>query len=139
MPSRRTRRLRVIGVMAALTGLPLLGACGSSGSGSSVSASARLHVTLNPTGGTGPVQSWDVTCPSATHASACAALTASPDAFTAPPATTACTMIYGGPQVLTVDGSVGTRRINYTTGRTNGCEIAAFARDIALVAPFRRG
>jgi hypothetical protein len=46
-------------------------------------------------------------------------------------------MIYGGPQVLSVTGNVGDRRVTYHTGRTNGCQIADYERDLALVAPFR--
>jgi hypothetical protein len=137
-PPRRSHLVRaaVLGVVAAA--MPLLAACGSSGSSATVNASANLHVDLSQTGRSGPVRRWDVTCPSTTHAAACATLIASPDAFTTPASDAACTMIYGGPEVLTVDGTVGTRQVSYRMGRTNGCEIAAFTRDIALVAPFRR-
>lgn len=140
MPCRppRCRRADVVLAGLALAALPLLGACGSSGPTATTTASTDLHITLNQTGGAGPIQSWDVTCPSTSHAVACTALLAAPDAFTAPPPNAACTMIYGGPQVLTVDGHLGTRQITYRIGRANGCEIAAFTRDIALVSPFRR-
>jgi len=109
-------------------------ACGSS---AHTPATADLHVTLRPDGTSGPSQTWTVTCPSSAHESACTTLAASKDAFTPYPANSACTMIYGGPETLTVTGTVGTRTIDYTTGRANGCEIADYARDLALVAPFR--
>jgi hypothetical protein len=121
-----------------VVGLVLVAAgCGSSSS-TSTATSVELQVTLNPGGGAGHVQEWSVTCPSTTHSAACATLAATPDAFTPHPAGSACTMIYGGPQVLTVNGHVGDRQVAYTTGRGNGCEIADFSRDLALVVPFRR-
>ncbi len=135
---RSPRWSRATLAVVAAVGVALVASgCGSSSS-SSTTTSAELQVTLNQSGGTGPVQTWRVTCPSAPHGVACAKLIATPDAFTPHPADSACTMIYGGPQVLTVDGHVGDRQVSYTTGRGNGCEIADFARDIALVAPFRR-
>ncbi len=95
-------------------------------------------MTLDPGAPTGGApQTWQVACPSPTHAAACARILAAKDAFTPPPPDAACTLIYGGPEVLTVTGTVGTRHVDYRTGRTNGCEIADYVRDLALVAPFR--
>ncbi len=131
------RRLRfVLTAAAAAVATIVVVGCGSS-SATSTTTSVELQVTLNQSGGSGPVQTWTVTCPSTTHSAACAKLVSTPDAFTPHPADSACTMIYGGPQTLTVDGHVGTRQVSYKTGRGNGCEIADFTRDIALVAPFR--
>ena len=131
------RWLRGILAAAAVLVLALVATgCGSTTS-PSTTTSVDLQVTLNQSGGTGPVQTWTVACPSTTHSAACTKLIATPDAFTPHPAGSACTMIYGGPQILTVDGHVGDRQVSYKTGRGNGCEIADFTRDIALVAPFR--
>jgi len=118
-----------IGAVAVLT------ACGSSSPATPPQAS--LRVMLEPTGADGPHSTWAVACPSATQTAACARLFATTEAFTPPPANGACTMIYGGPQVLSVTGNVGDRRVTYHTGRTNGCQIADYERDLALVAPFR--
>jgi hypothetical protein len=45
-----------------------------------------------------------------------------------PPARRACTQIYGGPQTLRVTGTIDRLRVRRRFGRTNGCEIADFAR-----------
>jgi hypothetical protein len=39
-----------------------------------------------------------------------------------------CTQIYGGPQTIRVTGRIGKARVRRTFKRTNGCEIADFAR-----------
>ncbi len=128
---------RCAAALSAAAVIPSIAACGSSGI-----APAATHVDLTvaldpgvPTGGA--PQTWQVACPSPTHAAACARIVTAKNAFTPPPPDAACTLIYGGPEVLTVTGSVGTRHVDYRTGRTNGCEIADYARDLALVAPFR--
>jgi len=136
--SQRTgiRRTCAAAVSAAVLG-PLIAACGSSGNAPHA-AQVDLTVTLDPgvpTGGA--TQTWRVACPSPAHTAPCARIVASTDAFTPPPPDAACTLIYGGPEVLTVTGTVGTRHVDYRTGRTNGCEIADYTRDLALVAPFR--
>jgi hypothetical protein len=41
---------------------------------------------------------------------------------------TACTDIYGGPQRAKIVGTVGGARVSTTMTRTNGCEIARWAR-----------
>ena len=139
MRSIRARRLRTcVAVLAAGALVPLIAACGSSGGARR--AQVDLRVTLDPGASAGaPPKTWQVACPSAAHVGACARLVQARGAFTPPPPNTACTMIYGGPEVLTVTGTVGTRHVDYRTGRTNGCEIADYARDLALVAPFRAG
>jgi hypothetical protein len=140
MPPRtmRTRiRRRCAVALSAVALSPLIAACGSSGT-APAAVQIDLTVTLDPGVPTGGApQTWQVTCPSPTHAAACAHIVTSKDAFTPPPPDAACTLIYGGPEVLTVTGTVGTRHVDYRTGRTNGCEIADYARDLALVAPFR--
>jgi hypothetical protein len=113
-----------------------LSACGSSSS-APPATQVDLKVTLDAGVAAGVPQSWNVSCPSPSHVAACARLIATKDAFTPPPPHAPCTMIYGGPEVLTVTGSVGARQVNYRTGRANGCEIADYSRDLALVAPFR--
>jgi hypothetical protein len=130
-------RRRCVAALAAGALIPVIAACGSPGSAPQT-AQAELTVTLDlGVPNAGPPQTWQVACPSTGHTGACARLVASKDAFTSPSPDLACTMIYGGPEVLTVTGTVGTRKVNYRTGRTNGCEIADYARDLALVTPFR--
>lgn len=119
----------------AVAALVVMTACGSSGAAARPTT-AELTVTRDPGGGGRP-ETWSVTCPSAAHTAACARLLAAPEAFTTPAPNSACSLIYGGPEVLTVTGHVGTRDIQYRTGRTNGCEIADYTRDLALTEPFR--
>jgi hypothetical protein len=133
--SRMRRSYCAVLIAAAL--VPAVSACGSASS-SPQPTHVNLTVTLDSgVAGAGPPQTWQVGCPSAVHAVACARLIAARDAFTAPSPNSACTMIYGGPQVLTVSGTVGARTVDYRTGRANGCEIADYSRDLALVKPFR--
>jgi len=118
--------------------VPVAAPCGSGGGGPAQATQVDLTATLDlgaPNGG--PPQTWKVTCPNPQHVAACARLVTAKGAFTPPPAGSACTLIYGGPEVLTVTGNVGSRQVDYRTGRTNGCEIADYNRDLALVAPFR--
>lgn len=50
-------------------------------------------------------------------------------ALTQPPAgRRACTQVYGGPQTMRVTGTIGGRAVDRRFRRTNGCEIADFAR-----------
>jgi len=132
-------RSTCVAALAAGALVPLTAACGSSGSAPPpTQADLTATLDLGAPGGGAP-QTWQVSCPSAAHAVACTRLVTTTDAFMPPPPDTGCTMIYGGPEVLAVTGTVGTRHVDYRTGRTNGCEIADYARDLALVAPFRHG
>jgi hypothetical protein len=135
--ARAMRRYRHIPAGAAVVAAACLvtTACGSSNT--VAPGTAALRVTLRPRGDTGPSTTWTVACPDAARAAACQRLVTTPNAFTPPPPTAACSMIYGGPETLTVTGTLGTRRVDYRTGRTNGCEIADYTRDLALVMPFR--
>jgi hypothetical protein len=49
------------------------------------------------------------------------------------PADTACTEIYGGPQIAIVTGVIGGRRIWVKLRRDNGCEIDRWNRNAFLV------
>jgi hypothetical protein len=128
------RAVRAAVVVGAL--MLVISACGSSSS-APPTTHVDLKVTLDAGVTAGAPQSWDVTCPSPSHVAACARLIATKDPFVPPPPNSPCTMIYGGPEVLTVHGTVGARQVDYRTGRANGCEIADYSRDLALVAPFR--
>jgi hypothetical protein len=49
----------------------------------------------------------------------------------------ACTQLYGGPQTLRVTGTIDGRAVTRRFARTNGCEIADFAR-VARALPVTR-
>ena len=103
--------------------------CGSGGGGSQAEPPAQprydLTITFWPQGRDGPSRTATLTCDpdGGTHpdpAKACAALLAHPEALHPVPLDMACTEIYGGDQVATVEGA-GLRAV---FKRTNGCEIA---------------
>ena len=56
------------------------------------------------------------------------------DAFAPTPPGSACTQIYGGPQLAFVRGSLGTRRVWTKLRRRDGCEIARWNR-VAFLLP----
>jgi Subtilisin inhibitor-like len=111
----------LVGVLAAT-------ACGGAAVDiDSVPAQPRYDLTITfwPQGEDGPSRTATLTCDpdGGTHpdpAKACAALLAHPEALHPVPLDMACTEIYGGDQVATVEGA-GLRAV---FNRTNGCEIA---------------
>jgi hypothetical protein len=133
-------RLALIGAC-----IPLITGCGpfdgadSSESGSSTTASATdLAITVWPQG-KGRSRQWTLRCdpvggslPNA--ATACAQLTA--EALRPLPRDTICTQIYGGPQTIRVTGELDGRAVKRRFARTNGCEIAEYAR-VARALPMR--
>jgi hypothetical protein len=75
-----------------------------------------------------------VSCPGAEPA-ACEEIAALPDDPGAlVPPETACTEIYGGPDVVTVEGTIEGEPIDTELTRTNGCEIERFDRFARLLA-----
>jgi hypothetical protein len=46
-----------------------------------------------------------------------------------------CTQIYGGPQTAVVTGTIGGEKVDRRFTRTNGCELADFARAARLLQP----
>ena len=96
-------------------------------------AAIVLRITVWPSGLDGASHSWTLRCgpvggtlPKA--AAACAQLAALPEPFAPTPPGTACTAIYGGPQVARVVGRRGTRRVWATFRRRDGCEIGRWQK-----------
>jgi len=92
--------------------------------------SAELVIALDETGD-GPTETFTLTCvpPGGTHPdpeAACAALARAGGvaAFAPTPSDVACTELYGGPQVATVEGTVDGEKVGATFTRVNGCEIS---------------
>jgi hypothetical protein len=108
------------------------GCGGSSGSG----ASSDLQITVWPRGKAGASSSYTLNCPAGTGTlpkarAACSKLRqAGASAFAPVPLGTACTEIYGGPQIALVSG----KPISSDFSRTNGCEIARWER-LAFLFP----
>ena len=116
--------------------------CGSDdddGDGDSGEAPTELSVTLDRDGpgGEDPVEA-SLRCPeggpAATVSAPCAAageLTAS-DADPVPP-DAACTKIYGGPDIVTLRGTLEGEEIDAELTRTDGCQIERFGRFLPLL------
>jgi hypothetical protein len=126
--------LRPALVLATVAALCLTG-CGSGhGTGGRSSSFAQLQITVWPQGESGPSTSYSLGCPGGTGtlpeaAAACAKLSRlGTPAFAPVPPRTACTMIYGGPQVSEVEGTFAGATIDATFSRSNGCEIARWQR-----------
>jgi hypothetical protein len=110
-----------------------LAGCGSDGGGSS-QPRYDLTITYRPTGAAGQEQTATLTCDpdGGTHpdpAAACDALLQHEDALDPVPGDVACTELFGGPQVATIDGS----GVHSSFSRTNGCEIARWDALAAVV------
>src|SRR5436309_792499 len=96
--------------------------------GAGSAARTGLVISLWPQGKAGGVvESWSLRCapaggslPSAGRA--CRRLAALADPFAPVPPETACTQIYGGPQVALVSGSFRGRRVSTYFKRTDGCQ-----------------
>jgi hypothetical protein len=108
-----------------LAALVLLAGCGSDGSGGSSEPRYDLTISFWPTGRGGEARSATLTCDpdGGTHpdpTGACDALLQNEDALQPVAGDVACTEIYGGPQLATINGP----GVQSTFSRSNGCEIA---------------
>ncbi len=144
-PDRRRAARPAARALKPLAALALLaaaiGGCGE-GDGAETTAApgapaTELVITVSADGR--PADGGDaavatVSCPGAEPA-ACEAIAALPDDPGAPvPPETACTEIYGGPDVVTIEGTIGGEPIDTELIRTNGCEIERFDRFAPLLA-----
>jgi hypothetical protein len=99
-------------------------------------AETALAITVDPDGD-GPAQPVEATleCPGAgASQAACAEVAKLPDDPAAPvPPDTPCTEIYGGPDVMTIAGTLEGEHIDADFTRANGCEIERYDRFLPLV------
>ena len=119
----------------ALAALAATGCMGrsSTGSGSGqASPATRLEISVSIRGSEAPTKVWTLNCPAGgtlPHAArACRKLDNVRDPFAKIPENTACTQIYGGPEVAEVRGVYRGHRVNAHFGRGNGCEIERWNR-----------
>jgi hypothetical protein len=122
------RGLAVLALLAAV-----LGACSTGAAGNG--KATFLTVTYWPEGRSEPGRTtWTLGCKPARGslprpAVACRRLAAGGPALLAPVAQgLVCTQIYGGPQVARVTGTVAGQRVRATFSRTDGCQIARWAK-----------
>lgn len=115
-----------------------LGGCGSGDEDDPAAAQpggTNLRIALDVDGdGTEPASEKQVICEEGMETSPCPELLElTADDLAAVPADTACTEIFGGPEVVTVTGSVHGRAVDVELTRANGCEIERFGRFVSVL------
>jgi hypothetical protein len=89
-----------------------------------------VTLDVDGSGGKEP-QTADLSCPGP---SACAeAEKLTPADFGQVPPTEACTEIFGGPDVATIEGELNGDHVQATFNRSNGCEIDRFGNVLPLL------
>ena len=89
-------------------------------------------MTVWPSGPDGPARRHHVTCERLGEGTrACRGLSRARLAPVAP--NVACTEIYGGPATARVRGTLAGKHVDARFERTNGCEIARWARNAAVL------
>ena len=108
--------------------------CGERGSADSSSTAASTSVTVtldvDGSGGADP-QEAHVTCPGDDACDLVEKLTPADLAPTKP--TQPCTEIFGGPEVVTIQGQIAGDGVDASFDRSNGCEINRFGHILPLV------
>ena len=123
----------------ALAAAALLGAgCGADDEddgGGDAAAASELTVVLDPDGPGGmPERNAQVSCEEAGDAASCPELEGITLADFEPlPPATACTEIYGGPDLVTISGTLDGEPVEAELTRADGCQIERFDRFSALV------
>jgi hypothetical protein len=107
---------------------------GEDGEGSASAPTTELTVTVWPEGRGGPVRERRVECPGA---SVCGEL--SLRRLAPVPPNLACTAIYGGPSVARVRGTLRGKPVDERFSLEDGCQIARWERNRALLGPAGRG
>ncbi len=111
--------------------------CGSDNGTSTAGGDAGTDVTFSlDKDGSGGAAAQEVSlqCPGG-DADACAAIDALPaDPTAQPPADTGCTQIYGGPDTLTINGTLRGEDVATSFDRTDGCQIQRFDRFADVLA-----
>ena len=100
-------------------------------------ATSELTITIDSDGPGGEdALEAGISCPGANAPpSACEALDGLPADAAAPvPANQPCTEIYGGPDVVTITGTLEGEEIDAELTRENGCQIERFERFAPLIA-----
>ena len=108
------------------------GGCGGDDESADAPAAADLVVTVWPSGPDGPARHHPVRCQRLGEGqAACLHLSRARLAPVAP--NVACTEIYGGPATARVRGTLAGKHVDARFERTNGCEIARWERNAALL------
>ena len=112
----------------------VVGGCGGEDDDEAPRAPATvLTVTVWPEGRGGPVRERQVECPGADVCGQLSARSLAPV-----PRDVACTAIYGGPAVARVTGTLRGEPVEARFSLGDGCEIARWERNVALLGPPRQ-
>jgi hypothetical protein len=116
-----------------LAALAVAGCGGTSNSSSdSASPTADLQISMSVKGSEQPSKLWTLRCPPGgtlpDAATACEKLGGIDDPFAPVPKGTACTQIYGGPELADVTGTYNGKSIDTQFSRGNGCDIERWKR-----------
>jgi Subtilisin inhibitor-like len=88
---------------------------------------ADLQIEISIRGSQAPTKVWTLHCPPGgtlpDAATACRKLAAVKDPFAPVPKGTACTQIYGGPEIANVSGTFDGERVDTKFSRGDGCEL----------------
>ncbi len=99
---------------------------------SASSPTADLQISVSIRGSEAPTKSWTLHCPPGgtlpDAADACRKLGQIDDPFAPVPEGTACTQIYGGPEIADVSGTFKGQTINTQFSRGDGCELDRWKR-----------
>jgi hypothetical protein len=119
-------------LLAACGLLLAAGGCGGDDEPAGRPAEADLTVTVWPSGPDGPARRHSVVCKRLGEGRpACRSLSRAQLRPVAP--NVACTEIYGGPATARVRGTLAGEPVDARFSRTNGCEIARWERNAALL------
>ena len=114
--------------LLAVTTLVVLAGCGG-GHTDAADGPATVVTLIFTVGSTVKTNTLDCATPSAGDKKTCELLEKLPaSAFKPSPKDQACTMIYGGPEVATIKGTVNGNKVDATYNRTNGCEIDRYTK-----------
>jgi hypothetical protein len=122
--------------LALVTTCLFLASCGGGedGEGGPSAPTTQLTVTVWPEGRDGPVRERRVECPGT---AVCGEL--SVQRLAPVPRDVACTAIYGGPSVARVTGTLRGEPVDERFSLEDGCQIARWERNRALLGPAGRG
>jgi hypothetical protein len=107
----------------------LVAGCGEDSDGGEPEATTEVTITLDPDGPGGEQRrSVEVVCSSNDPALCPQVEDLTAEDLEPVPPETACTEIYGGPDVVTIAGTLRGERVDAELNRTDGCEIERFDR-----------
>jgi len=138
-PARALRlRTALAAAVASVAVFASLAGCGSDDDGDDPTVSGaetNLIIDLDADGPAGkPNRSAQISCAAGQETSPCPQLAEVDASDLAPvPPQTACTEIYGGPDVVTVTGTLHGEPVDAKLSRANGCEIDRFERFLPVV------